>query len=418
MEAKENIPQELYDLAQRLNSSDTEVAAQLQGLARAFGNPSERIDAWAGLDLEKVFPPAKIAETLLASHIFWCGVVRMFRNLAIFLPLVATWFSLWNHQGLGQLSLQSIVTVAPINLFVFAMLILLTLVHEFYEMVIEHIQTRNERQIAGLLRRCTLRLSEAKSGQPIAFTLAFQEIGDELLNKMVALQGEMDSVAQTRKTEIIDLQLFIADFKSGAADINSAGKKLNTAVNKTSTYLANLESTISALSGLQTDAIRATDDMKRAMNAIVASQSVVVAKLGDNTGQLKSAVDDLNVAYAAAKPVMQDMRDTTAGLANAHIDFLDRMAKLVQDQKHTYQAMDSLLNQVNGVVAELNRVAGNNALPVALNGASSAMLNLQGEIEAFVREQRKSLHLLEETNRSLKSLPVPVSTETNLLPRP
>lgn len=422
MEAKqeiiEEIPSELNKLAERLDSHDQEIANQLKNLAKAIGNTQENIDVWAGLDLERIFPPIALAETLNASHIKASNVVKILRNISIFGPLVFTWQALAFNQNAGTSSLLSITNVAPLNFVLFLLLIGLTLLHEGYELRNDNSQSKDERQIANLLRRCSLQLSAARSKQPIEFTRRFGELGDALVKKMQAHQEELERVAQTRKAEITDLQMFIKDFKRGAAEINKAGTKLDAAVNSTGMYISGLENTLAALNNAQKDTIRATDDLKKSMNALANSQQASVVVLTGNAVQFKSAVDELNAAYAAARPMMQDMHDTTTGLANVQTNFLDRMATLVQDQQNTYQAMDSLLIPINAAIAELNRVTGNNALPDALDGASSAMLNLQGEIEAFVREQRKSLQLLEEVNRNLRNMPVPVSVATNTLSRP
>ena len=238
---RQDVAQEVNDLANEVRPHDAAIAVVLERLAEAvkLGRPDDARGYAAAIDARAT------SEVITAQRSPIWGILEVARNVLVFAPIALTWFGLstatdayarllaqrpelsdrpflllWEQgfQGVGNSIVFS--TLAGIDAGLIGLLIVLSLAIHF-RADIRDARTRAE----ALLKESQIRATVAHATSLAASGLGNDE-ADTLLDQMAAEERRVFERVMEREQQLYDLEGAIGELRKSAADLARAAEAL------------------------------------------------------------------------------------------------------------------------------------------------------------------------------------------------
>ena len=314
------VQQKLEALAVRVGSAgDPGGRARLEALGAAVSGGADA-DAWAVNDVHRLIDPEAIASQVRNGprSETWVGVLEWLRNSLIFLPLVVTWYGIYQAMdhyqallrahsdlatqpflvlwqgGFGEESgVLTLGTLAQIDAVLLgALLILSIVVHgrlNVWNLQRERVASDLRSDLSGVLAEATLALTSRNWQQPTDFVTHFDTVSKQLLGEIGEERARLATLAARREQELGDLTAFTSSLDSSAQRMAWAAQGF-----------VSMQQT-------QVD-----------LNNSIGTLATHVGELGTQQGQLLVAAtlagDKLGALAAEQQAMSQDLHDAVAGL--------------------------------------------------------------------------------------------------------
>lgn len=438
------LTRELESMAASVSEVDTKSAERLNDLATSLETDESRL-RWADVDMRQAFNTEQIAHAYAVKREGGyvpeiVDRVDRLRNMLILLPILLTWFALFeasrnyaryiesnpdqiskpflllweeNFGGTAPFWSPSFSMLALTDAAIIAFIIFLTFYshgrREAREEAIDKSAVAFQTELDNVLAEATVALAPDRAGRPAMLARSVHRLADrfdnssqELLTRLKAEHDRLASIANRREREIADFGVFASGMRAGAEETHRVlleMKQLSTGLQEA---LEDLASEVSASGENQRALQKSVASLERLTGSGMQSDAALTRKIGEAADALADAADrSLAGAETAAQAgrlatdAVHGIVDLTASLAGGQARLEHALAEQTEANA---KLADSLRSGMGGVSASSR----------SLGDISIALAQLREEFNRMgqlAEEQTMTLsRLLSEQNTMASSL--------------
>lgn len=348
----------LSDLANQIESSDSGAATRLRDLGSALGGGSSTRDAWATSDLTNLINPIALAKSAAARRssgiTSFIGIIEIFRNVMVLLPLVVTWWGisraleaytslissdtsqatrsflyLWQNGFNGALgSGLTLGRLAWIDGVLLGFVVLLTFFVYALNLIVNNDQERQAQLLRGELEQAlaeaTLQLAPYRQNQTIYSFTKIQSQTQDMLQQISTLSQFNAGLLQTAT----DMQNAATIFQNTQANLDGNVKDLS----KSFTRLIRLQEPL----------IQSTEVMASSVNQIAGDQNRLVNNLESMSITQEKTARNLDTVETRSRGMMTQAEDTFKELKEVTERLFAGQAQMLDAIVRERQAQEAL----------------------------------------------------------------------------
>ncbi len=434
---RENLSQRLINLADQVDDSDEGAGIRLRNLATAVKQPNASYAAgWADSPLFTLINPQHIAEDIenFSAADKRLGWLEAIRNASFLVPILLTWFGIWqavNHYyqylqanpdqatqpflllwqgGFGDTTSLTLSFVARLDVFLLLIVLGLTLGTYWYANRVQRMRQRNIMRcriaIEHTLAFASLLLKTQRANQPVAVTMDFKELAQQSVEAIVGARDELMAITELRKQETDKLKQVVDGFSSAHTNLRTVSETMAMSAQSLQEAAGALNGTAVGLTNLLTKSTGQQSQLLSTYEQTVSQLKLVTdnhQQLVTGMTEMRSTLDEGVKSISEAMPGLSDMADKLHDLSQRLVEeqtkLVDALTSQGQTQTQVAGMVSAAASDINQSLKEVNSYAAN------LHAMATDMRKLVDTIRALPDNYSADVrYILEQQGTSTKRI--------------
>jgi hypothetical protein len=353
------------------------LAGQLDSLIESLMMPNQlEASEWAGVNIFSVFNPADMAR-VLNPHAELARFGEVLRNVSIFAPLFVTWIHLSSSGG-GEDFVREIQSVVGGVIAGLAAIVVFTVLTEGAQHVRELNIAEDEEHVSRLLRPVSLRLVNARAGQPHVLIDEFRSMSLELRRSMEEHHQRVNAMTTSQEHELAELRAFRDGLQSEITSLREVGDGMSHAATNMHSAIESLTQRSVQLAAHDAELIQNTKNLVVQISEVVDVQKNTSRSFTAQSDTLERSMQSMDVSQRALAPIVERFTQTANSLELFHGQFVMRMAEYLQQQQGLTENFQIAVQGFQGVSPMIDRLGGTVDVMQAQVGELAARIHQSG----------------------------------------
>ena len=353
------------------------LAGQLDSLIESLMMPNQlEASEWAGMNIFSVFNPADMAR-VLNPHAELARFGEVLRNVSIFAPLFVTWIHLSSSGG-GEDFVREIQSVVGGVIAGLAAIVVFTVLTEGAQHVRELNIAEDEEHVSRLLRPVSLRLVNARAGQPHVLIDEFRSMSLELRRSMEEHHQRVNAMTTSQEHELAELRAFRDGLQSEITSLREVGDGMSHAATNMHSAIESLTQRSVQLAAHDAELIQNTKNLVVQISEVVDVQKNTSRSFTAQSDTLERSMQSMDVSQRALAPIVERFTQTANSLEFFHGQFVMRMAEYLQQQQGLTENFQIAVQGFQGVSPMIDRLGGTVDVMQAQVGELAARIHQSG----------------------------------------
>ncbi|HRA47642.1 MAG TPA: hypothetical protein PK819_06210 [Thermomicrobiales bacterium] len=388
---------EINGLAASLETIDARSTERMRDLAASLSTEEGRL-RWADVDLRRAFNSEYLAHFYAVKREGGysprsVAVADRFRNVLVLLPILLTWFALWESTrsyrsyidahpeeidqpflllwqrgfgGTGNFLSLSFSSVAIIDAMIIGIIILLTFYshgrREHREESIERTGQKFQADVDNILAEATVALAPDRAGRPAMLARSVERLAErfeynsqELISRLRIEHDRLEAISNRREKEFADFGVFASGMRAGAEETHRLLIELRQVSTALQHALDDLTSEVGVSGDQNKSLLAAVTSLERLVATGIQSDHGVTRRLAEAAEMLAAASEKSVGGAEAAAQAGRIATDAVRGIAEIGASLATSQNRvehaIASESEANTRLAESLRSGMSGVAA-------------------------------------------------------------------